>query len=277
MPYFTLRDETQIYYEDYGQGEPIIFLHGVSATHLIIKDFIDEFRDEYRCISYDTRGHGSSNQKGVHINLESLAQDLRELLEYLDLRDVTIVGHSLGSATTFSYVSQFGCDRIKRIIGVDMTPCGRNTDWKGGIARGEWTDDDFMKDMDRIFNFYPEEMWVITKDMCAMPALRQTPPQLLPLMIANCKDRCGCDPFTLAGIWYSVFRTDNRAAVEKITVPYMYIRPETAICGQETIDFIRDHVKGGFVLAEGFPKTTHVILRESPHEVAEKVKEFLKS
>ena len=152
MPHLVMQDGTQIYYEDRGRGEPIVFLHGVTASHRKIAAFINEFKEEYRCVSYDCRGHGSSDHKGIHMNLRTLAQDLHELLEYLDLRDVTLIGHSLGGATIFSYVGQFGCDRVKRIVNVDMTPCASNRDWKGGLGRGEWTDADFLDDVERYFD-----------------------------------------------------------------------------------------------------------------------------
>jgi len=144
MPYLVMRDKTRIYYEDRGQGEPILFIHGLAASHREIQPFINEFKNEYRCVAYDQRGHGTSEHVGINMNLDALGQDLRELLEYLDLRDVTLVGHSLGGLAIFSYVKQFGCERIKRIVNVDITPCARNSDWKGGLARGEWTDDDFL-------------------------------------------------------------------------------------------------------------------------------------
>lgn len=277
MPYYITQDGTQIYYEDHGKGEPIVFLHGVTAAHQNIKSFIDEFKGEYRCVSYDHRGHGASNHKSLHMNLQTLAQDLHELLEYLDLQDVTVIGHSLGSATIFSYVNQFGCDRLKRIVGVDMSPCVRNADgWKGGMCRGEWADEDFMQDLDRIFNNIADQLWVINADLC-MPALKATPAEMLPAMIANCKEYCSSDAFTLAGLWYSMYRTDNRCAADKITVPYMYVLPETPLIGVETVDYLREHVKGGFTLADVIPGTTHIILLEKPHEVADQIKAFMKA
>ncbi len=277
MPYFVVQDGTKLYYEEQGKGEPIVFLHGVTANHMNLKAFINEFKNEYRCISYDTRGHGASEHKSLHMNIQTLAQDLHELLEYLDLNDVTIVGHSLGAATVFSYVSQFGCDRLKRIVGVDMSPCVRNDEsWKGGMCRGEWTDEDFMKDLDRTFNSIQDQLWVINSDLC-LPALKATPAEILPAMISSCKDYCSCDAFTLAGLWFSIYRTDNRPAVEKITVPYMHIKPEIPLMGAQVADYLRDHVKGGFTLLDDIPGTSHIILLEKPHEVAERVKAFMKA
>ena len=275
MPYFVLRDKTRIYYEDHGQGEPIVFLHGLGASHQSIAAFINEFKGEYRCISYDHRGHGSSTHNGIHMNLKNLAQDLHELLDYLDLKDVTVIGHSLGGATIFSYVSQFGCERIKRIVNVDISPCASNRDWKGGLGRGEWTDADFLDDIDRYFDDWAYECWVITKELMS-PALKALPPEAEPAMILNCKEFNECDALTGAALWYSVFRTDNRAAADQITVPFLYVLPETPICSTVAVDFLREHVKGSFSVAGPFPDTSHMILMETPVPVAEQVKHFIK-
>ena len=134
MPYLAMRDGTKIYYEDQGEGETILFSHGLNSSHLKIRNFIDEFKGGYRCVCYDQRGHACSDRPGVHMNVKALGQDMNELIEYLGLRDVTVIGHSMGAATVFSYVDQFGCGRFKRIVAVDMTPYMRNGVWKGGIA-----------------------------------------------------------------------------------------------------------------------------------------------
>ena len=275
MPYLMMQDGTQIYYEDRGKGETMLILHGVTASHRKMEGFVREFLGDYRCVTMDLRGHGGSNHVGLHMNLKTLAQDVHELMEYLDLKDVTIVGHSLGGGTIFSYVSQFGCDRLKRIVNVDMTPCASNRDWKGGLGRGEWTDADYLDDIERYFDNRDEQNWVVTKELM-MPALKALPPEAEHGMVLTCMESCECDAFTAAGLWYSVFRTDSRPGVEKITVPFLHVFPETPICTMEAVNYVRDHAKGPVEIADGFPGTSHMILLEAPVPVAEKVKAFMK-
>lgn len=275
MPHLMMQDGTQIYYEDRGKGQTLLFLHGVTASHRKMESFVREFLGDYRCVTMDLRGHGGSDHVGLHMNLKTLAQDVRELMEYLDLRDVTLIGHSLGGATIYSYVGQFGCERLSRIVIADMTPCARNHDWKGGLGRGEWTDEDFLNDMDLYFHERDEENWVVTKELM-MPALKSLPPEAEHGMVLTCRESCECDAFTAAGLWYSVFRTDSRPAVEKITVPLLHILPETPICTTEAVDYVREYSSAPVEVAEGFPGTSHMILLEAPVPVAEKVKEFFK-
>lgn len=274
MPFLTVKDGTKLYYEDHGQGETLLFCHGLNSSHLAIKDFINEFKGEYRLVFYDQRGHESSDRATKHMNVRTLGQDVAEIIDALDLRDVTAIGHSMGAASIFSYVNQFGCGKLKRIVAADMSPRMSNTDWQGGIGLGKWTDEDFMQDLERIFDDVGAAGWHITKTMMN-PALANTPAELEPAMIALCGK--GFDPFTMASLWFSLFRTDQRPAMAKITVPFLYIMPETPLYSMTNVDYIRAHVKGGFTLEKDFPGTTHIILQQAPHEVAERVKAFIKA
>ena len=73
---------------------------------------------------------------------------------------------------------------------------------------------------------------------------------------------------------YVVFAVQNGSA-DKITVPFLYIMPETPLYSMVTANYIKEHVKGGFVLEKDFSGTSHNILMQKPHEVAERVKDFM--
>lgn len=274
MPYLALRDKVKLYYEDGGSGETILFVHGLNSSHFELKNFIGEFKNDYRCVCYDQRGHAASDHANIHLNVKNLGRDMREVIEYLNLENVTAIGHSMGAATIFSYVNQFGCDRLKRIVAVDMSPYMRNGVWRGGIAQGEWTDENFLEDLDRMFDDLGAANWHITKTMMN-PKMADTPAAFEPAMINLCS--AGLDTLTSASFWYSLFRTDQRAAIDKITVPFLYVMPSTPLYSMETVNFYREHVKGKFYLEKDFPDTTHLILMEKPREVAERVKVFLKA
>ena len=274
MSFLTMSDGIKIYYEDHGDGETLVFAHGLNSSHLANKAFYNEFKDDYRVVFYDQRGHESSDRSTIHMNVRRLAQDLNELMESLSLDDVTLVGHSMGAATIYNYVEQFGCDKIKRIIAADMSPYMRNDGWKGGIAQGEWSDEDFMQDMDRIFDDVGYAGWYITKSMIN-PALKDTPKEFEDAMIALCAK--GFDPLTMGSLWFSLFRTDQRKTMEKINVPFLYIMPENPLYSMEAVDWIKDNVQDVFVLEKDFPETTHAILNEKPHEVAECIKKFIQN
>ena len=127
--------------------------------------------------------------------------------------------------------------------------------------------------MDRIFDNVGLANWHIVKNMMN-PKLKDTPKETENTMITVCG--AGCDTYTMASLWYSLFRADQRPAINKITVPFLYIMPETPLNSMVTVNFYKDNVKSDFVLEKDFPGTTHTILMEKPKEVAQKVKAFIK-
>lgn len=98
MPQLAMPDGTKIYFEERGRGESILFVHGLNSSHFKIKAFIDEFKADYHCVAYDQRNHGASDRSTVHLNVKTLGRDMNELIEYLDLRYLTVIGHSMGAA-----------------------------------------------------------------------------------------------------------------------------------------------------------------------------------
>ncbi len=61
MPYFAVQDGTKLYYEEYGHGETVLFVHGLSSSHFELRNFISGFRGNYHCVCYDHRGHAASD------------------------------------------------------------------------------------------------------------------------------------------------------------------------------------------------------------------------
>src|SRR5580704_3853818 len=97
MPRITTKDGTQIYYKDWGNGQPIVFSHGWPLSADAWEDrMIFLAARGYRCIAHDRRGHGRSDQTWEGNNLDTYADDLAELVSGLDLRDAIHMGHSTG-------------------------------------------------------------------------------------------------------------------------------------------------------------------------------------
>lgn len=145
---------------------------------------------------------------------------------------------------------------------------------EGGIGQGKWTDENFLSDLDRIFDDVGFANYHITKEMMS-PRMKKTPKEFEGAIIDSCRN--AVESFVMASLWYSLFRTDQRPFISEITVPFLCIMPEFPLYSMETVKFYKENVKGKFVLENNFPKTTHLILMEMPHEVAETVKIFIKS
>lgn len=121
-----------IYYEDDGSGQPIIFIPGWTMTTGFFQHQQNYFKEDYRVISYDPRSQGRSEKTLEGNTYNQHARDLQEMIQLLDLSDVILVGWSSGCLTIYDYLQQFGNDRIDRFVLIDEPP-----KWIGD-AKEEW-------------------------------------------------------------------------------------------------------------------------------------------
>ncbi|MGD9505946.1 MAG: alpha/beta fold hydrolase [Syntrophobacteraceae bacterium] len=123
MPMFTTRDGVQIYYKDWGSGQPVVFSHGWPLT-------ADAWEDQmlflatrgYRCIAHDRRGHGRSSQPWNGNDMDSYADDLAALVEFLDLRNAVHVGHSTGGGEVVRHIGRHGSERVAKAVLIGAVP-----------------------------------------------------------------------------------------------------------------------------------------------------------
>ncbi len=117
MPSITTKDGTNLYYKDWGTGQPVVFSHGWPLSADAFEDQMFFLSMEgFRCIAHDRRGHGRSDQPWEGNDMDTYADDLAELLEGLDLREVVLVGHSTGGGEVARYVGRHGTDRISKVV-----------------------------------------------------------------------------------------------------------------------------------------------------------------
>jgi non-heme chloroperoxidase len=123
MPTITTKDGTQIFYKDWGSGQPIVFSHGWPLTADDWDAQMMFFADKgYRVIAHDRRGHGRSTQTWDGNEMDTYADDLRALVLALDLKDAIHVGHSTGGGEVARYLGRHGTDRAARAVLIGAVP-----------------------------------------------------------------------------------------------------------------------------------------------------------
>src|SRR6059058_4594984 len=123
MNTITTRDGTQIYFKDWGTGQPIVFSHGWPLSSEAFEDQMFFLAAHgYRCIAHDRRGHGRSSQPWQGNDMDTYADDLAELVNKLDLKDAIHVGHSTGGGEVARYIGRHGTRRVAKAVLIDAIP-----------------------------------------------------------------------------------------------------------------------------------------------------------
>lgn len=219
MAFFTTDDGTNIFYKDWGSGQPMLFAHGWPLSADAWDAQMQFFGEHgFRVIAHDRRSHGRSDQTWDGNHMDRYADDLAELIEHLDLTDIILVGHSTGGGEITHYVGRHGTDRVAKMVLAsavppimlksDANPEGTPIEAFDGIRKGTFDNrTQFYKDLTLPFFGYNREGAVISE------GIRES--FWLQGMMGGLKGQYDCI--------HEFSEVDYTADLEKIDVPLLII------------------------------------------------------
>lgn len=266
MAFFETSDGVKLFYQQKGEGNPIVFVHGWSGDHTIFEPSVNGLSKRFKVVSYDLRGHGSSDRPEQGLTLKRFATDLEELMASLNLSDVTLVGHSMGASTTFEYVRNYGITRLKSVSIFDMTPKLVNDDeWKLGLYHGKYTREDVHQDLTQM-----NEDYLTFAGPFAKRVLPYLTDELLKQHLEMVK---GNTPRVLAALWHEMAVRDYRDVLPAITVPTQIVYGEkSTLYSKETAEYIHSQIPHSKVIP--FENCTHMLVAENPVKTTKVIEEI---
>ncbi|MFJ4922362.1 alpha/beta fold hydrolase [Streptomyces sp. NPDC088725] len=244
MPYTTTRDGTRLHYNDWGDGRPVVLL-GTAMMDTRMWEFQAPFLAEHglRCVSYDRRGCGSSDAPWNGYDYDSLADDLADLLDHLDLRDAVLVGYAVGGGEAVRYLTRHGDGRVGKLALVASTTpfLLRAEDNPDGLDMAL-----FEEMAQAIRTDRPQWLSQLSGPFFGGPEAGPSDPPISP-ELADWLVRTSLDSSPRAGveIYRTLFTTDQRAETAKVTVPTLIIHGTAdlgapyALCAPRTHDLIK--------------------------------------
>ncbi len=242
----------KIYYEDYGKGKPVIFIHGWPLSGSMWEYQVTQLPQQgLRCITYDRRGFGKSDRPFDGYDYDTLAGDLKSLLEELDITDVTLVGFSMGAGEIAKYFSLHGGKRVSKVVIVSgVTPYMLKTDSNPeGVPQEE-----FDKMAKAMIEDRPAFMENFNKDFFSV-SLTNHP--VSDAFLANSLTKVmDASPIATLECAKSFSSTDFRKDVVKINVPTLIIHGnnDKTVPVKPTGEESARLIKGArFIIYEGAP------------------------
>lgn len=273
MAFLTMRSGRKLYYEEAGMGRDVVFIHGWKASADVYADASSTLTatGNYRCIRYDQCGHKRSDIPASGPTLQTLAEDLHDLITGLQLEKPILVGWSMGAMTILEYIRLYGSCGLDRIVLVDSGPRALSADdWHCGRKNGNYTMDALNADyrqMQADFHEFLRQYYLSSKPGYGELTLAQQQ--------ANVKERMiGFDARVLTELWYSMNQRDHRALLPEITCPVAVFHAEVLpSCTPAAAAYYDSHIRAPHkcVLFEG---CSHALITEAPRRFTDELLRF---
>jgi non-heme chloroperoxidase len=272
---FATSDGVQLSYIRQGSGRPIVLLHGWSQCAEEFKHQIDSLSAQYDVIAVDQRSHGESQKVPYGLKISRLSKDLYELLAELDLNEVALLGHSMGSAVIWCYIDLFGPERLSKIILVDQSPfLTADPHWTQQEVEDAGAVDTPQKVFDTIAALRGREAEQLIRQIIDGMLTRHATSEVREWMV-----RCNLKmPRPFAGtLLYNLCHSDWRDVIPRINLPALIISGRASGIPWKSQEWIHRQIKGSqFEVFEESEGGRHFMFIENPEKFNRLVMEYLR-
>lgn len=215
MPYLVANDQAKIAYDDDGAGRPLLLVHGWATHAGFFPAQISALSSTFRVISIDLRGHGRSRAAGGTLSIERLARDLIDLADHLDLRDMLVVGWSMGAMVLWRALLDGLAARTAGMVVIDMAPRVVNDgDWHSGLRGSHPAKSTHAAAAAMVQNWAAVAPRVAGRIFAE--GRKEEQATLRAWATAQVLDS---DPAAMAALWVSLTAQDFRADLPSLTLP----------------------------------------------------------
>jgi pimeloyl-ACP methyl ester carboxylesterase len=272
---FVTSDGVRLSYIRQGSSRPIVLLHGLLQCAEQFKHQIGPLSAQYDVIAVDQRSHGDSQKVSYGLKISRLAKDLYELLTELDLDEVTLLGHSMGSSVIWCYIDLFGPERLSKIILVDQSPfltsdphwIQRELEDSGAIFTAQQLSD-------TVAALRSKEAEQVTRQAIAGMVTQHAMPEMKEWLV-QCSLKM--PPDLAANLMYNHWHMDWRDLIPRINLPTLIISGRASIIPWKSQEWIHSQIKGSqlevFEEAEG---GRHFMFIENPEKFNRIIMKYLR-
>lgn len=260
---FTVSDGTKLHYLEAGAGKPLVMIHGWTQSAAAFKYNIPELAKRFHVIAVDQRGHGDSDKPDHGYRLARLSKDIHDLLTGLDLKDVNILGWSMGCSVIWSYWDTFGAERLSKMILVDepawLLKCDEN-------ELGLWSYDELLANCTAM----REDKAAYTKALIEGLLTKRVPEEDKAFLIAENMKMPAEYTATLA---FTHWLGDWRDVLPTITIPALIIGGKKSFINWKAQVWNQEHIPGSKL--ELFDERGHLLFFEEPERFNAMVADFI--
>jgi len=271
---FVTSDGVQLSYIRQGSGRPIVLIHGWSQCAEEFKHQIEPLSARYDVIAVDQRSHGESQKVSYGLKISRLSKDLYELLTELELNDVALLGHSMGSAVIWCYIDLFGTEHLSKIILVDQPPFPTSDPhWTQQELEDSGAVTTAQKVFDTVAALRSKEAEQVTREVIDGYVTKQATSEMREWMV-QCNLKM---PRDFAGtLMYNLCHTDWRDFIPRISLPTLIISGRASAMPWKSQEWIHRQIKGSqFEVFEESEGGQHFMFIENPEKFNRLVMEYL--